>query len=54
MIQYNIHNVNQQNYSLCPQRRLRSALASAMSDQSLCCPHEGQIYYIILINGNFF
>ena len=25
---------------LCTQRRLRSAWASAQSDQSLCCPHE--------------
>ena len=25
---------------LCPQRRLRSAWASAQSDQSLHCPHE--------------
>ena len=25
---------------LCVQRRLRSAWASAQSDQSLCCPHE--------------
>ena len=25
---------------LCAQRRLRSAWASAQSDQSLCCPHE--------------
>ena len=30
---------NQQN-DLCAQRRLRSAWASAQSDQSLCCPHE--------------
>ena len=30
---------NQQNY-LCAQRRLRSAWASAQSDQSLPCPHE--------------
>ena len=25
---------------VCAQRRLRSACASAQSDQSLCCPHE--------------
>ena len=25
---------------LCTQGRLRSAWASAQSDQSLCCPHE--------------
>ena len=25
---------------LCTQQRLRSAWASAQSDQSLCCPHE--------------
>ena len=25
---------------VCAQRRLRSAWASAQSDQSLCCPHE--------------
>ena len=30
---------NQQN-GLCAQRRLRSAWASAQSDQSLRCPHE--------------
>ena len=30
---------NQQNY-ICAQRRLRSAWASAQSDQSLRCPHE--------------
>ena len=30
---------NQQN-GMCAQRRLRSAWASAQSDQSLCCPHE--------------
>ena len=30
---------NQQN-ELCAQRRLRSAWASAQSDQSLLCPHE--------------
>ena len=30
---------NQQN-GLCAQRRLRSALASALSDQSLRCPYE--------------
>ena len=30
---------NQQN-DLCAQRRLRSAWASAQSDQSLCCQHE--------------
>ena len=30
---------NQQN-GMCAQRRLRSAWASAQSDQSLRCPHE--------------
>ena len=30
---------NQQN-GMCTQQRLRSAWASAKSDQSLCCPHE--------------
>ena len=30
---------NQEN-DMCAQRRLISALASAQSDQSLCCPHE--------------
>ena len=30
---------NQQN-GMCAQQRLRSAWASAQSDQSLCCPHE--------------
>ena len=30
---------NQQN-GMCAQPRLRSALASAQSDQSLCCLHE--------------
>ena len=33
---------NQQNY-LCAQRRLRSAWASAQTDQSLCCPHVKSI-----------
>ena len=28
---------------LCAQRRLRSAWASAQSDQSLCCPHEERL-----------
>ena len=33
---------NQQN-TVCAQRRLRSAWASAQSDQSLRCPHEGSL-----------
>ena len=33
------HDHNQQKW-LCAQRRLRSAWASAQSDQSLCCLHE--------------
>ena len=35
---------NQQN-DLCTQRRLRSAWASAQSDQSLRCPHEETLSY---------
>ena len=33
---------NQQN-GMCTQQRLRSAWASAQSDQSLCCPHEERL-----------
>ena len=36
---------NQQN-DLCTQRRLRSAWASAQSDQGLCCPHEEALVWV--------
>ena len=34
-----LHPDKNQHYDDCAQERLRSALASAQSDQSLCCPH---------------
>ena len=40
--QYQIYATTWQNQQcrLCYQRRLKSAWASAQSDQSICCPHE--------------
>ena len=34
------HDMTKPTKWVCAQRRLRSAWASAKSDQSLCCPHE--------------
>ena len=36
--------VNIPSGDMCVQRRLRSACASAQSDQSLCCPHEETLH----------
>ena len=37
---YMSRDMTKQTKSVCAQRRLRSAWASAQSDQSLRCPHE--------------